>query len=406
MEFPTLADNPWLWWRSQMPVTQKWAYLDHAAVGPLSRPAADAMRRYATQAEEQGDAVWPDWHAAGETLRKGFAELLSSKPENICFVPNTSTGINLVAEGFPWRPGDNVVIPAGEFPSNLFPWQNQAERGVEVRVVPTVDGCVELDELFRRVDQSTRIIAASWVGYATGFRLDLAELVRRAHEQGVLVFLDAIQGLGVHDLNLENIDVDFLAADGHKWLLGPEGLGIAMIQSRHLETLRCTNVGWNSARDTYNFSHPKMELRTNAARFEPGSANMAGFAALGGSLELILQIRREHGPDAIQNRILMLAESLCEKLESIGIQPARPNSSPTSAGGLGQTDQYSGIVAFAVPGCSPAKVREHAIQAGCVTSCRGVGVRVGIHAYNNETDLNCLVESVKESMAKESEPGG
>lgn len=397
MESPTLADNPWLWWRSQMPVTQKWAYLDHAAVGPLTRPAADAMRNYATQAEEEGDAVWPEWHSAGETLRNGFAELLSSKPENICFVPNTSTGINLVAEGFPWRNGDNVVIPGGEFPSNLFPWQNQASRGVELRVVPTHDGRVDLDALFERVDQSTRIIAASWVGYATGFRLDLEELVQRAHERGVLVFVDAIQGLGVYDLNLEDIEVDFLAADGHKWLLGPEGLGIAMIQSQHLDRLRCTNVGWNSARDTYNFSNPKMELRTTAARFEPGSANMAGYAALGGSLELILRIRREHGHDAIQNRILMLAELFCEKLRSIGIEPSRPVSSKTN-----QSKEHSGIVAFAVPGCSPAKVREHAIQSGCVTSCRGVGIRIGIHAYNDESDLDRLVESIKESSTTES----
>lgn len=392
MDCPNLADQPWLWWRSQMPVTQKWAYLDHAAVGPLSRPAAEAMRHYATQAEHEGDAVWPEWHGAGERLRNGFAELLSTSSDDICFVPNTSTGINLVAEGFPWRPGDNVVIPAGEFPSNLFPWQNQASRGVEVRIVPnetaTNDkGRVDLDALFEHVDESTRIIAASWVGYATGYRLDLAELVRRAHQRDVLVFVDAIQGLGVYDLNLNDIAVDFLAADGHKWLLGPEGLGIAMIRSKHLEMLRCTNVGWNSVRDTYNFSDPKFELRQNAARFEPGSSNMAGYAALGGSLDLILQIRRAHGPDAIEKRILSLADSLCEKLSNVGIHAVRP----------GPPKNHSGIVAFPVPELTPAKARENAIEAGSVVSCRGVGIRVGIHAYNTESDLDRLVQSVQPS---------
>lgn len=367
-----------------MPITRVWAYLDHAAVGPLSSPAADAMRKYATEAELQGDTVWPSWNARIGSLRDSVADLLHADSDEICMIPNTSTGINLVAEGFPWQPGDNVVIPDGEFPSNLFPWQNQKNRGVELRIVPRRGTWIDPDDLFEHVDASTRIIALSWVGYASGFRVDLENVVRRAHENGVLVFLDAIQGLGIFDLDLREINVDFLAADGHKWLLGPEGYGVAVIRKRHLDLIRCSNVGWNSVRNTYNYADPKLDLRNTAARFEPGSANMAGAAALGASIEMFTAVGQIHGPDAIAKRVLGLANELTQRLDEIGIATQLPDDSK----------HRSGIITFDVPGQDPAAVRQRAIDAGCVVSCRGGGIRASIHAYNNSSDLERFVHAV------------
>lgn len=381
---PQLQSDPWGWWRKMMPISRKWAYLDHAAVGPLSSPAADALRQYAVEAELEGDTLWPVWADRVESLRQNCAKLLQTDTEEICFVANTSTGINLVAEGYPWQPGDNVVIPEGEFPSNLFPWQNQQSRGVQVRIAERTDGRVEPDALFDQVDSNTRIIALSWVGYATGYRIDIESIVRRAHDAGILVFLDAIQGLGVFDLNLQQVDVDFLAADGHKWLLGPEGFGVAMIRRRHLDLLRCGNVGWNSVRNAFNYADPKLDLRHSAARFEPGSANMSGAAALGASIDLISAIRAEHGVTAIENRVLSLATELHERLAEVGIETRLP----------AEIDHRSGIVTFDVPGQDPASVRKRAMEQGCVVSCRGGGIRAGIHAYNNSSDLERLVTAV------------
>ncbi|WP_182871242.1 aminotransferase class V-fold PLP-dependent enzyme [Rhodopirellula sp. JC639] len=367
-----------------MPITEKWAYLDHAAVGPLSMPAAAALRNYADQAEREGDTVWPSWAGQVESLRHGFAELLHADPDEVCFIPNTSAGINLVAEGLPWQNGDTVVIPEGEFPSNLYPWQNQADRGVTVRVVPRRDGRVEVDDLFRHVDDSTRLIALSWVGYASGFRADLESIVRRAHEAGILVFVDAIQGLGIFELDLQKIDIDFLAADGHKWLLGPEGFGVAVIRRRHLERLRCRSVGWNSVRNPFNYAQPKLELRHSAARFEPGSANMSAAAALGASVDLFRAVGQLHGPDAIGDRVIGLASELDDRLRAIGIESQMPET----------RSHRSGIVTFTVPGQDPAAVRNRALEQGCVVSCRGGGIRAGIHAYNDSSDLERLVNAV------------
>ena len=384
---PSCAQAPWQWWRSEMPIVDRWAYLDHAAVGPLTARAGAALRHFADQATSQGDTVWPQWSARLEQLRSGLAELITADREEICLLPNTTTGINLVAEGFPWQPGDSVVLPEGEFPSNLYPWLNQQSKGVDVRIVPRRDGQVLVDDLMSRVDGSTRIISVSWVGYASGYRLNLDELVEKAHRRGVLVFLDAIQGLGIYPLDVSQTPVDFLAADGHKWMLGPEGAGMGMIRREQLERLRCTNVGWNSVENAHLFSGSSFDIRGEAARFEAGSANMVGMSALAASVELFLEIRRQHGNQAIGERVIGLAETLDRMLGEIGV-PTRLPADPQCR---------SGIVTFDVPETDPAAVRKEAMQRGVVVSCRGGGVRASIHAYNNEDDLARLVEAVQAS---------
>ncbi|WP_235034231.1 aminotransferase class V-fold PLP-dependent enzyme [Roseiconus lacunae] len=381
---PTVEEDPWGWWRRQMPVSEKWAYLDHAAVGPLSAPAAHAIRRYADEAEKQGDTMWPTWAGRLDELRRVAAELLGTSRDEICLIPNTSTGINLVAEGFPWQPGDSVVVPEGEFPSNLFPWENQVARGVEIRKVPRREQAVVVDDLLEAADESTKMIALSWVGYSSGYRVEIEDLVERAHRRGILVYLDAIQGLGVFDLDLSQIDIDFLAADGHKWMLGPEGMGIAMIRRRHLERLRCGNVGWNSVQNAFNYANPALTLKNTAERFEPGSANMVGAAALAASLNLFSTIRSHHGSDSIGTRVVELTSILGDQLNANGIQTRQAP----------EKRHRSGIVTFEVPGQDPATVRRRLLDVGCVVSCRDGGVRVSVHAYNDGEDLERLIEGV------------
>lgn len=380
-----LRRSPWTWWRDQMPITAKWAYFDHAAVAPISAPAAQAMRKFADQAAQQGDTVWPSWASQIGQLRAQFGSLLNCDADQISVVPNTTTGINLVAEGWPWQPGDNVVIPEGEFPSNLFPWLHQASRGLEVRVVPRRDGEVRVEDLIARVDDATRLISVSWVGYASGYRIDLDALVEQAHQRGVLVFLDAIQGLGMYHLDLEKTPVDFLAADGHKWLLGPEGAGIAMIRPEHLDRIRATNVGWSSVKASHDYAHPKLELRNDAARFEGGSANMVGVASLSASVDLFVQIYREHGVHAIEQRVIELAECLNDQLLPLGAATRLPKS----------RSHRSGIVTFTLDSASPAEFRKRAMEQGVVVSCRDGGIRASIHAYNDAHDLDRLVEVVR-----------
>ena len=396
-----VSDAVWQSWRRDMPIADRFAYLDHAAVGPLYGPSAERIHQFADQAATLGDTVWPTWNARLAELRDAAGRLLDCPAADIATVPNTTAGINLVAEGFDWRPGDNVVLPDHEFPSNLFPWLNQQSKGVEVRRVPrrgpagspgrSAGGVrVEVDDLIDACDSKTRLIAASWVGYASGFRIDVDGLVDAVHRRGIRVMIDAIQGLGMYPLSIADTPVDFLIADGHKWLLGPEGFGVAMIRHEVIETLRPTSVGWASVKNGHNYSTPKFELKNDASRFESGSGNLIAASALSCSMKYFADIGEHHGRDAIANRVIDLADRAAERLRAAG---ARIDPDICDL----DVDQRhrSGIVTFTVPGVEPSAIRTAGLRADVVTSCRGGGVRAAFHAYNNDDDIERLVDVVR-----------
>src|SRR5262245_55751986 len=220
----------WFALRDEMPVTRRWAFLDHAAVAPLSGRARRAMGEWAGDLAEHGVANEPRWLRRVEEVRGLAARLLNSDPLDVAFVKNTSEGIGIVAEGFPWRPGDNLVTAAEEYPANLYPWMNLAGRGVELRRVPSRGPRIEIDDLRAAIDARTRLVSLSTVEFASGFRNDLDVIGGLCRERGIAFFVDAIQGLGVFPLSVRHTSIDFLAADGHKWLLGPEGAGIFYIR--------------------------------------------------------------------------------------------------------------------------------------------------------------------------------
>jgi selenocysteine lyase/cysteine desulfurase len=364
-----------------MPVCQATAYLDNAAVAPLPAPARDAVVQWATEASTKGDTVWPQWAQRVEDARSVAASLIHATTEEIAFVGNTTAGISLVAEGYPWQEGDNVVVLGNEFPSNVYPWMNLQTRGVETRRVP-VDGAeVDLDRLAAACDRRTRILAISWVGYATGWRIDVPQVVEMAHDQGVLVFLDAIQGLGVFPLNVRESGVDFLAADGHKWLLGPEGAGLLYVRREHLDRLRALGVGWHSVVHDHDFTHIELNLKPTAARYEGGSPNMCGVLGFGASLRMLADFGLGPTASPLADRVLAITDYACQRLAQIGAVIVSQRSARHS----------SGIVTFDVPGRDLQAERRRCLKAGVVLSYRGGCLRISPHAYADEDDIERLV---------------
>jgi selenocysteine lyase/cysteine desulfurase len=367
--------------RRAMPVARRWAYLDHAAVAPLSGPAQAALARWSEDAAANGAASYGDWKRQVEETRVRAARLIGAGPEEIAFVANTTAGISLVAEGFPWRPGDNVVVPDNEFPTNAYPWMNLAPQGVETRRVPADEGRMPVERLLAACDARTRIVSVSWVSYSSGWRQELDELAEAVHRRGALLFLDAIQALGVFPLDVRRTPIDFLAADGHKWLLGPEGAGIFFLRREHLPRLRPLGVGWHSVVHSHDFSRIELVLRDTAMRYEGGSWNVAGVLALGASLELL----ERFGAEAISQQVLEVTDLACRRLEEIGaiVRSDRRGR------------RRSGIVSFELPGCEPDAARKACRQRQVILSSRAGRLRISPHAYNDASDVNRLIDALE-----------
>jgi cysteine desulfurase / selenocysteine lyase len=372
--------------RAAMPVAERWAYFDHAAVAPLTAPAAETLRAFAAEAAAEGDTVWPDWSRRVEATRASAACMIGASVDEIALVPNTTAGISLVAEGLNWQAGDNVVTLADEFPSNAYPWLNLASRGVETRRVPTENGRLDLDKLAAACDARTRIVSVSWVGYATGYRHDVSRIIEIAHSRGALMMLDAIQGIGAFPIDVRATPVDFLAADGHKWMLGPEGAGIAYIRREHLDRLRPIGVGWHSVAHSSDYTRIELTLRPSAARYEGGSQNMAGMLALGASLDLLVSLDM----DLVAAAVLDITDHACLRLRGIGAAIVSDRR-PDHRGG----QQRSGIVAFELAGRDPLAVKKHCLTQHVVLSCRAGRLRISPHAYNNEDDVSRLIAALQ-----------
>ncbi len=376
--------------RTHMPISERFAYLDHAAVAPLPYSGASIIKQFAEQATREGDTRWLEWSAAVQRTRKLAAQLVGAAESEIALVANTTHGIGIVAEGFSWQPGDNVVVPENEFPSNLLPWKNLGRRGVEVRLVPiNAFGEVTVEGLAKYVDQKTRMVSVSWVGFASGFRCDLAAISEFVHSRGCLLFVDAIQGLGAFPLDVSQIEIDFLAADGHKWMLAPEGAGILYVKQQNLDKLATIGVGWASLAAA-GFDPKSAQLKSSAAKFEGGSSNMVGMMALGESLSILLELGAGRAASGFDATILENVLELSELLESAGFATTLPSSVENRSGILG----IRWPEAEAAGESSYLNARKYLMEQGVVLSVRAGRLRAATHAYNDRQDHQRLVDGL------------
>jgi cysteine desulfurase / selenocysteine lyase len=370
----------WNAFRQEMPITKRWAYFDHAAVAPITLRAKQGIEAWAEEAVTDGTLMWPTWAKRVEATRKNAAGMLNASAEEIALTWSTTAGVNFVAEGFPWQEGDNVVTLEDEYPANQYPWLHLEDRGVETRRVPVVDRRPDFDQIANAIDSKTRILTISWVGFSNGYRHDLDRLAELAHSRGALLFVDGIQATGVFPLDVQKTPIDFLAADGHKWMLGPEGAGIFYMRSEHLDLLRPVGVGWNSVQAPMEFSKIDLTIRRAASRYEGGSANMAGFIGLGASLGLL----NEYGQEAMAARIIEITGYACERLASIGAEITSPRI----------PGHESGIVLFTFPGKDLLALRKQCIERDVVVSFRSGNLRISAHAYNTHEDVDRLIEAL------------
>lgn len=373
--------------RDQFVVTDRFTYLNHAGISPLPNASLHAITESA-RAVNTGGSVGEDERAEAVEATRGLtADLLGVPVGDVAFVKNTTEGLGFVANGLEWHRGDQVVVPDGEFPSTIYPWLSLEDRGVEVvRIEPQGPaGAIGLDAFEAALDSGkVRLVALSWVQFSKGWRSDLAGLATLCHAHDALLCVDVIQGLGVLPCQLGAWGVDFAAADAHKWLLGPEGIGVMYVSSEQRETLRVLEPGWASVAHRMEWDNLDLVYDDSARRFEGGTPNMIGLAGFGASVELITAASVE----SIWAHVDAVCDALCAGLEARGatvVSDRRPAHEP---------EGRSSIVTFVFPDTDHDALHERLETAGVICSPRGGGIRFAPHGYTNADDIAAALAAI------------
>ena len=351
-------------------------YLNHAAVAPWPKRTVEAVRAFAEENGSYGSRNYPDWVHTETLLREQLRQLLHARSsDEIALLKNTSEALSVVAWGLPWAAGDNVVISNHEFPSNRVVWESLETLGVTTHQADLSRADSPEAALIARMDGRTRLLSVSSVQYGTGLRLDLVKLGAACRERDILFCVDAIQSLGAQDINVRACQADFVMADGHKWLLAPEGLAVFYCRQEIMERIALKQYGWHMLKDPLNFDSPSRDVAHNARRFECGSPNMLGIHALHASLDLIL----DTGIERIEQRVLENSHFMLEFLAERGdryeiITPCT-------------TGRYAGIVTFKPLRESPDSLFETLRQHHVACALRGGGVRFSPHFYTPREKL-------------------
>lgn len=360
-------------YRREFPVVDSYIYLDNAGVAPVPLRVGTAVAEFLREASSLGFAGYSRWMERVERVRGLSARLVGAGSDEIAFVKNTSHGISIVAGGLDWKDGDNVLVFEKDFPTNIYPWLALERKGVSVRYIPLGgDGRISIKDVERLTDSRTKLISMSTVQSLNGFMMDPEELRRFCSERGVLLFLDAIQSLGAVPMDVDKYGADFLSADGHKWLLAPEGTGIFYCRKERAKELYPNLVGWKSVVHEAEFERIELTLKEDALRFEEGSYNVMGIIALGAALDLLF----EAGMDRVHSRILDLGDLVIGEADRRGFEVRTPR----------EREKRGGIVSFAGP-FDPKKVKASLMTRRMVVNERGGALRMAPHFYNSEEEI-------------------
>lgn len=370
-------------YRALFPVCRKHVYLNNASVAPPSVRVRDAAIAWLDDAVDNAVVNERAWEERSEATRRAAGALVGAGPDAITFVRSTSHGLGMLAEGIAWEPGDEVCVATSiEYPSNVYPWQHLASRGVVVREIEPVRGGVTAERVRDVMSPRTRLVSVSSVQYATGHATDLEAIGALCAERNAFFAVDAIQSLGAFPLDVGRARIDFLTADSHKWLLGINGIGLAYVGPQLLPALRPVLVGWKSTVGAWNFDRASFDLRSDAAKLEEGSPSYVGLYALGAALDLLHEV----GVPRIATRIRELVTQLADGLEALGCDVTP-----------GPEDR-AGIVTFVPPRGEARALFERMASASVRVSLRRGRIRVSPHFYNDASDVDAVIAHTREHL--------
>ena len=368
-------------YRHEFPACANRAYLNCAAVAPGSTRVRAAINTWLDDHVAHGSTASAHWWARTAEVRARTAELVGAAPEEIAFVRSTSHGLAMVAEGLDWRSGDEVAVASAlEYPSNVYAWKHLASRGVGVRELRAVDGAVTPEAVEEAIGPRTRLVAVSSVQFASGHRADVDAIGQLCRDRDVLFVVDAIQQAGAFPIDVRASGIHAMAACSHKWMLGLLGIGLLYVDRDLLPNLRPSLVGWHSVEDPFAFDGTRFDLRTDASRLEEAAPTFPMVYGLGAAVDMLL----EAGVADTAAHITGLLDRAAGALEAIGceVSPA--------------PEHRAGILMIKPPSADVDALAEACAERGIAVSVRRGRLRLSPHLYNNEDDIDALVDLLRD----------
>lgn len=364
--------------RALFPVIDRHIWLNHAAISAWPKPVIEAARQFVEVNEQQGALDYEAWMATEERLRTQIAQLINAPTErDISLLRNTSEGLNIIAQGINWQPGDEIILPANEFPSNRLPWEQMQSQGVRVITVTLDSDCPE-QSLIDAIRPNTRLIALSSVQFDTGLRLDLPSIVQAGRRYDALISVDAIQHIGALPIDVQALDIDFLVCGSHKWLMSAEGMGFLWTREDIRTKMRVALPGWRMYTDPFNFCRTDWDPPQCGRRFETGTVNMFGIHTLSAAIKLLLDLN----PQITADQLLDRTDYLTERLEHIeGIELITPRN----------RQQRAGIVCVKACDLNADCLVEQLAADGIHIAKRGKNLRISPHFYTPFEQLDKLM---------------
>lgn len=365
------------------PIRCERAYMNNASIGALSTPVIDAVDRFMHDVRDHGRNNYPHWcKYADDVIKARIARLIGARREEIAFVKNTTEGLVNVANGFPWREGDNVILADIEYPSNVYCWMKLAARGVSVRWVKNRQGRILVDDIRAQMDERTRMVSLSAVQFSNGFRLDVAAVAALCAERGAYLNLDAIQWAGALAMDVEALGVHFLSVGGHKWMLAPIGTGFFYCRRDVLELLDPPSVGYHSVTSTdEDHMDYVLEYRKDAGRFEEALANFTGLWGLDTAVRIQLAL----GSQRIEQHIMNLTGHAVEALRQKGYVIVSAQGAEERSGNL-SFRHPGGVDVYAIA----AQLREEGVDV----AVRGGNLRMSATYFNDLADVDRMIAAL------------
>ncbi|EAT13409.1 aminotransferase class V-fold PLP-dependent enzyme [Bermanella marisrubri] len=369
--------------QKEFPQNNEIVYFNHAAVAPWPKRTQQAVTEFAQENTFFGATHYPNWLQTEHNLRVQLKDLIgATSTDEIALLKSTSEGLSVIAYGLDWSDGDEIIISNEEFPSNRIVWESLAQFGVSVRVANITEHD-PIKAIQSQITDNTKLISISSVQYASGRTTDLSSLSKLAKQHGVLLCVDAIQSLGVKPFSLTEIDADFVVADGHKWMLGPEGLALFYCKQELLNRLKIHQYGWHMIENAGDYTTNEWSIAKTAKRFECGSPNMLGTHALNASLSLIHEV----GLTTIESLTLKTTNYLRERIqENNKLELITDINQPTA------------ITTFSIIDQDDASIQKQLMKKGLICAYRGGGIRFSPHFYQGKKEVDKAMAIVADTI--------